>query len=212
MVTELVVFDMDGTLADTSPGIIASFMEVAHQLDVPEPPLESLYMNMGGSLIDNMARIYGLDRDDALKASGIFRDYYGREGYLHAELFPGMEEVLREIHGRGISLGVATMKLDEYAKQLVVHWGLADLFVDVCGADGFGTLSKSDLIDRCVYAAGTVPENTLMVGDTANDLVGARESGTRFLAVTFGYGFTPEVCRDNNIPFAETPGDVLGFI
>ena len=38
MVTELVVFDMDGTLADTSPGIIASFMEVAHQLDVPEPP------------------------------------------------------------------------------------------------------------------------------------------------------------------------------
>ena len=197
MVTELVVFDMDGTLADTSPGIIASFMEVAHQLDVPEPPLESLYMNMGGSLIDNMARIYGLDRDDALKASGIFRDYYGREGYLHAELFPGMEEVLREIHDRGISLGVATMKLDEYAKQLVVHWGLADLFVDVCGADGFGTLSKSDLIDRCVYAAGTV---------------GARESGTRFLAVTFGYGFTPEACRDNNIPFAETPGDVLGFI
>ena len=206
MVTELVVFDMDGTLADTSPGIIASFMEVAHQLDVPEPPLESLYMNMGGSLIDNMARIYGLDRDDALKASGIFRDYYGREGYLHAELFPGMEEVLREIHDRGISLGVATMKLDEYAKQLV------DLFVDVCGADGFGTLSKSDLIDRCVYAAGTVPENTLMVGDTANDLVRARESRTRFLAVTFGYGFTPEVCRDNNIPFAETPGDVLGFI
>ena len=109
-------------------------------------------------------------------------------------------------------MGVATMKPDEYAKQLASHWGLDGYFVDVCGADDLGLLSKSDLIDRCIYAAEAEPEKTLMVGDTPNDLRGARESGTRFVAVTFGYGFTPDICRQNGIPFTEDAGGVLDFI
>ena len=104
------------------------------------------------------------------------------------------------------------MKLDEYAKKLVEHWGIADLFDDVCGADCFGVLSKSDLIDRCIYASGAEPSRTLMVGDSTNDLIGARDSGTRFVAVTFGYGFTPEICRSNGIDYVETPGAVLEFL
>lgn len=212
MKPELVIFDMDGTLADTSPGIIASFMSVAHEFDLPEPPVERLYGFIGGSLADNLGKIYGLDRDDSIRAARVFRDYYATTGYLSARLYPGMEDTIRTIHGMGISLGVATMKLDEYAKQLVVHWGLEDLFVDVCGSDAMGALSKSDLIDRCIYAANTVPSRTLMVGDTANDYNGAMRSGTGFLAVTYGYGFTPDVCRANNIEYTETAGGVLEFL
>lgn len=70
MDTDLVVYDMDGTLADTSPGIISSFMYTAQALEVPEPSIETLYMNMGGSLIDNMARIYGVDHDSAMRLPG----------------------------------------------------------------------------------------------------------------------------------------------
>ena len=80
MDTDLVVYDMDGTLADTSPGIISSFMYTAQALEVPEPSIETLYMNMGGSLIDNMARIYGVDHDSAIEAARIYREHYGREG------------------------------------------------------------------------------------------------------------------------------------
>ena len=212
MQTELVVFDMDGTLANTAPGIIASFLEVAHVLDIPEPPLESVYQSTSGSLMENLMRIYGLNNDQAVEALGIFKDYYNNTGYLQSELFPGMRETLETIHGKGIKLGVATMKLDEYAKQLVEHWGLSDYFVDVCGADVFGTLTKSDLIDKCIYAAGVDSSETLMVGDTVHDLKGARDSGTRFVAVTFGYGFTPDLCRENGIPFTETAGGVLDFL
>ena len=212
MQTELVVFDMDGTLANTAPGIIASFLEVAHVLDIQEPPLESVYQSTSGSLMENLMRIYGLDNDQAVEALGIFKDYYNSTGYLQSELFPGMRETLEAIHGKGIKLGVATMKLDEYAKQLVDHWGLGDLFVDVCGADVFGTLTKSDLIDKCIYAAGVDSSETLMVGDTVHDMKGARDSGTRFVAVTFGYGFTPDLCRENGIPFTETAGGVLDFL
>ena len=51
-----------------------------------------------------------------------------------------------------------------------------------------------------------------MVGDTVHDMKGARDSGTRFVAVTFGYGFTPDLCRENGIPFTETAGGVLDFL
>lgn len=212
MDTELVVFDMDGTLSNTAPGIIKSFLHVAHELGVPEPSREALYAVKGGSLIDDMAKLYGIGREEAIGAAELFKEFYGREGYLEAVLFPGMQETLDALRDMGIPMGVATMKPDEYAKQLASHWGLDGYFVDVCGADDLRLLSKSDLIDRCIYAAEAEPEKTLMVGDTPNDLRGARESGTRFVAVTFGYGFTPDICRQNGIPFTEDAGGVLDFI
>ena len=212
METELVIFDMDGTRANTAPGIISSFLHGAHELGIPEPPKEALYAVRGGSLIDDMVKLYGISRDEAIGASRIFKEYYGREGYLEAVLFPGMQETLDKIRDIGIPMGVATMKPDEYAKQLATHWGLDDYFVDVCGADALGMLTKSDLIDKCIYAAEAAPVKTLMVGDTPNDLRGAMESGTRFVAVTFGYGFTPDVCRENGIRFAENAGEILDFI
>ena len=202
------IFDMDGTLADTSPGIISSFFAVAHEFGVKEPPVELLYRNIGGSLVDNLQRLYGLTRDQAMRGSQIFRDYYGEEGYLQAELYPGMRETLGVIADMGMKLGVATMKLDEYAKLLVREWRFENLFVDVCGADHMGQLTKSDLIDRCIYAADTDPSRTVMVGDSANDYRGAISSGAGFIAVTYGYGFNPETCERNGIIYARSPAEI----
>ena len=212
MDTQLVIFDMDGTLANTAPGIIATFLHVANEIGVPEPSKEALYAVKGGSLVEEMAELYGITRSEAADAAKIFSDYYSSKGFLESELFPGIKETLDSIRELGIRMGVATMTSDEHAKQLVRHWGLDGYFVDVCGADMMSTLNKSELIDRCIYAAEAAPGRTLMVGDTPNDLRGARESGTRFLAVTFGYGFTPEVCRENRIPYTETAGGVLDHL
>lgn len=212
MKSSLVVFDMDGTLADTSPGIIGSYLAVADYLGLPRPTPETLYYNLGGSLVDNLSRLYGVDRHRAAEGAQVFRDYYEEEGYSQARLYPGMEDVLRNLHSDGVPLGVATMKLDEYAKQLVGIWGLEDVFVDVCGADALGVLTKSDLIDRCVYAAGADPSTTVMVGDSPNDMEGAAESGVRFIAVTYGYGFDEGTCVKNSIEHAGSPADLLGLL
>lgn len=208
----LVVFDMDGTLADTSPGIIGSYMAVADSLGVPRPSIEKLYENMGGPLIDNLSRVYNIDREMAVIGAQVFRNYYEAEGYKQAKLYPGMEEVLRELRSRSVALGIATMKLDEYAKQLVQIWGVGDLFLDVCGADALGVLTKSDLIDRCIYAAGADPSGTVMIGDSVNDLQGAEESGVRFIAVTYGYGFDEVTCVNNSIEYAGSPADLLDLL
>lgn len=212
METELVIFDMDGTMADTAPGILSSFMAVPSELGIPKPPVEAYYSYMGGPLVDNMASIYGIDRITAVRAAEIFRKHYESVGFLNAVLYPGMKDLIRSLYGRGVKLGVATMKLDEYAKQLMVRWGIDDMFTEVVGADSMSTVRKTDMIDRCVHAAGTVPKKTIMVGDTANDYRAAMESGIGFVAVTYGYGFSSEVCAKNGIPYAETVGDLERFL
>ena len=153
------VFDMDGTLSNTAPGIIKSFLHVAHELGVPEPSREALYAVKGGSLIDDMAKLYGIGREEAIGAAELFKEFYGREGYLEAVLFPGMQETLDALRDMGIPMGVATMKPDEYAKQLASHWGLDGYFVDVCGADDLGLLSKSE--GRAARGSSPSPSDTV---------------------------------------------------
>ncbi len=124
METELVIFDMDGTMAYTAPGILSSFMAVPSELRIPEPPIEAYYSYVGRPLVDNMARIYGINKVTAIRAAGIFRKHYESVGFLDAVLYFGMEDLIRSLYGRGVKLGIATMKFDKYAKQLMIRWNL----------------------------------------------------------------------------------------
>lgn len=207
-----VVFDMDGTLADTSPGIFQSYRYAARCLGVPEPSDDFLRTHLGGSLNSNIADALGIDPSESHRAVELFRDYYDTRGRVESELFPGMRELLEYLHDSGVKLGVATMKLDEYARKQVEVWGLEHVFDSVHGSDMFGTISKGDLIDMCLYDTATPPSRALMVGDTPNDLQGARLAGVDFLAVTFGFGFTELSCRRDGLTFVNRPADIAGIV
>lgn len=209
MKPKLVIMDMDGTIADTSPGILDSYRHVAYFLGVPVPEDEVMFSRMGGSLPENIARIYELDAEGARRATDAYREYYGREGFLKAEPYDGIRELLEALGAEGIPVSIATMKLEEYAKLQVAHWGLESAFQSVNGSDVLDCQSKSDLIDRALYHAGVEPEEALMVGDTANDYRGAVESGVPFLAVTYGYGFTKGICEEHGLEYAVSPREVM---
>lgn len=206
---ELIILDMDGTLADTSPGILESYRYVADWLGKDRPDDEEMFSRMGGSLHENISRIYGLDAEETQRAVDAYRDYYGREGYLQSILYPGMLGLLEEARFKGIPVSIATMKLEEIAVSQVRHWGIEGLFQSVNGSDMFGAMSKSDIIDRAIYRSGVSPGDAIMVGDSPNDLHGARRSGVPFLAVTYGYGFTKGICEDNGIDYAESPQGIM---
>lgn len=205
----LVIFDMDGTLADTSPGILESYRYVADALGRPRPDDEEMYSRMGGSLHENIARIYDLEGEDVQRAVDAYREFYGREGFLMSVLYPGMPELLDSLRERGIMLSVATMKVQEYAELQVEHWGLQGMFQSVNGSDALGTLSKTDMIDRALYSADVSPEEAVMVGDTTNDLLGAKNSGVPFVGVTYGYGLTEGMCEGLGVPHADSPAGIL---
>lgn len=206
---KLLILDMDGTLADTSPGILDSYRHVADYLGVPVPDDEEMFSRMGGSLPENLARIYGLDAEGARLATDAYRVHYGREGFLKAVPYDGMRELLEAMRAEGIPVAIATMKLEEYARRQVEHWGLSGFFVSVNGSNALDDFSKSDLIDRALYSAGVGPGEALMVGDTLNDMMGAAESGVPFMAVTYGYGFTKGICEEHGIDYAVSPQDVM---
>ena len=208
----LVVFDMDGTLADTSPGILQSFHYAAREMGVPEPDDALLMAHMGGSLHLSVQDALCIPEEDVQKAVDLFRTYYDTKGRMESEMFPGTLEVLEKLHSEGVKLGVATMKLHEYAVEQIGIWGVEDLFDTVHGSDVFGRVTKADTIDMCMYDCGIGPADTLMVGDTPNDYHGAKASGTDFLAVTYGFGFTELSCKREGLSYATRPLEILNFV
>lgn len=200
---KLVIFDMDGTLADTSPGIFDSMRHVAKVMGFRIPTDDELMQSSTGRLGDDFQGLWGIDQETANKALMVFAEYYESTGYLKSALYPGMMDLLKDLHAEGCLLSVATMKLQDCAETQAEVWGIRDLFDSINGADLFGRLTKTDLMENAMRSAEAAPEECVMIGDTGNDLAGALNCDVRFIAVTYGFGFTREYCVSNGIEFAE---------
>lgn len=200
----LVIFDMDGTLSDTSEGIRMSWHQIAPGMNVPEPPGLDEALESGEPLFDVLRNRFGFEGNDVFKAARIFRSHYSSEGCLASIPYPGIRSAIQKLHDGGATLAVATMKLDEVAKKMVKSWGIDDILQIVHGSDLDGKLRKSDLINRCLEEVGIRPSEAVMVGDTEEDLRGAQATGVRFLAVTYGYGFTSVSCQELGVEFVDT--------
>lgn len=205
---KLLIFDMDGTLADTSTGIFESIRQVARTLGLRVPSDEELMQTSSGRLGDDFQKLWGIDDEQADRALKIFGEYYEREGHLKSSLYPGMKELLKDLEANGYKLAVATMKLDECAKKQAKVWGISEVFDSINGADLFGRMSKADLIENSMLHADATPDQTVMIGDTGNDLAGAKGCDMRFIAVTYGFGFTREICEEKGFVFAENTNDL----
>lgn len=190
---KLIVFDMDGTLADTSPGILNSHRHAHKMMGRPVPDDKALEGVIGGPLLKQFTDRFGYSEPDAREAVTIYRNYYAEKGLLEAELYPGMAEALRQLHNSGCKLGVATLKAERFVKVMLEHMGVADCFDAIYGMDEADTRTKTMLIDMCMEATGCSREETVMVGDSIHDLNGARLSGVDFLGVTYGFGFKDSI-------------------
>lgn len=200
---KLIIFDMDGTLADTSPGIFDSIRHVAKEMGFKIPTDEELMQSSTGRLGDDFKGLWGINQETVNKALMMFAQYYEETGYLKSALYPGMKELLMDLRNAGHILSVATMKLEDCAIDQAKTWGISDLFDSINGADLFGKLTKTDLMERSMMSAQASPHESVMIGDTGNDLAGALNCGMRFIAVTYGFGFTREYCVSKGIEFAE---------
>lgn len=86
-------------------------------------------------------------------------------------------------------LGTATLKKEDFAREILRAQELLGLFDVVCGMDGGDTRSKADLIRRCLSALNVRAEEAVLVGDSEFDAGGAAEAGIAFLPVTYGFGY-----------------------
>lgn len=189
MTKKYLLFDLDGTLLDTTEGIIESVRYTIRQLGLPCLQESELYSFIGPPVQLSFTEHYGLTQLEAQNAANIFRDYYKNEALLKAMPYPKVLEMMRDLKSKGFKLAVATYKREDYALTILHHFGFDSCCDVVHGADNFNKLTKSDIIHLCLDDLGAVYEQTVLIGDTKFDALGAQEAGIDFLGVTYGFGF-----------------------
>ena len=189
---KLVIFDMDGTLVDTSKGILNSHRYAHKMMGLSEPSDAELEGVIGGPLLQTYQMRFGFSAADAKKTVKIYRQYYAEYGIYESKLYDGMEELLISLREHEIKLGVATLKAERFAKIMLENMGIANLFDVIYGVDENDKQTTADLIQLCMTTLGMLKQETVMIGDSIHDLNGARECGIDFIGVTYGFGFSDE--------------------
>jgi phosphoglycolate phosphatase len=185
---ELIIFDLDGTLLDTSLGIFNSVRYTEAQMGFLPIPQKQLTEFVGPPPKLSYIKAYGVDELTALKAVGLHREYGKMKGVYEAELYPQIMEVLRRLIESGYKLAVATLKQQNIAEAILGNFKLKEYFNTIVGMDQEETLTKSMTIQLAIKNTDT-KGNVLMVGDSVYDSEGAWEAGVDFLGVLYGFGF-----------------------
>lgn len=210
-----VIFDVDGTLLDTTEGVLSSvkYTIAAHRL--PAVAKEELLSFIGPPIQDSFARQYGLEGAVLQELASTFRERYKEGDVLKALPYEGIYEVCDELMRRGIAIAIATYKRQDYAEKIMRHFHF-DRYTDIIyGADHENKLKKADIIRMCLEAAGVEPAEAVMVGDTEHDALGAAAAGMDFIAVTYGFGFRKKedaMRFEHTLGAAERPREILDYI
>ncbi|OJH41567.1 HAD family hydrolase [Cystobacter ferrugineus] len=176
-----IVFDLDGTLVDSLPDIIASFQYALESLKLPVPSDAEVRALVGLPLEDMYAHFAP---DHVPELCAIYREYYPRNFVKRSRPFPGAVELLRTLRERGYTLAIATTKRTDMARRFVEALGLTSALDHIQGTDGFPHKPAPDVIQRALAALGS--EGLWMVGDTTHDILAGRAAGLRTYAVTWG--------------------------
>lgn len=195
--------DLDGTLTDSSPGIVRCLAHALGRLGRPAPPPHELDWCIGPPLAEVFGRLLDT-REPGPIEEGIsaYRERYQDVGLFECALYPGTHDALQRMRAAGHALRVVTSKPSHYATRIVAHFGIDELAGPVHGpsldARRYG---KAELIAEALAASGAAPARTCMVGDRAADVIGARAHGVRAVRAGWGYGRDAE--------FASVPPDYV---
>lgn len=212
---ELVIFDLDGTLLDTSCGILSAITHTLNTLGIPYKGEISPYDFIGPPIEAALQKHLSLEGEILKAAAKEFRWRYKKEDVLKAEPYEGMDALLTALRTSGYGRAVATYKREATAERLLWHCGLSKHLNIIHGTNDAHDMTKADIILRCIDDYGlTNRRHAVMIGDTAEDARGAATAGVDFLAVTYGFGFTDkkELKGQTCIGVAATPAEILPFI
>ena len=188
-----ILFDLDGTLTDSAPGITNSVAYALAHFGIHEEPKDLLKF-VGPPLNESLAEFYGFSPERTVEAITVFREYFVEKGWCENAPYPGVAELLRDLQAAGKQLMVATSKPEVQAVRILKHFGLAQYFDHICGAppDNEEGAKKSSIIRRALEWAGDLSQ-TVMVGDRRHDVAGAKETGLPCIGVLHGYGGREEL-------------------
>ncbi|MBR4671144.1 MAG: HAD hydrolase-like protein [Butyrivibrio sp.] len=187
-----ILFDLDGTLTDSSEGIIKCVLHTYEKMGATPPAAELLPTFIGPPLSDSFVRC-GIKEEDVRDAIDIYRQRYNTVGKYENKPYPGIPELLQKLNDEGYNLYVATSKPEKTSLDILEHYDLAKYFKEIAGATYDSKREKKEdviryLLDKIAVGDKDELSDTVMIGDTTYDVTGAAEFNIPCIAVTWGFG------------------------
>ncbi|MCQ2081367.1 MAG: HAD-IA family hydrolase [Lachnospiraceae bacterium] len=185
-----IIFDVDGTMLDTSEGMISSVKYMINEMGYVMPDEMTLESFVGPRIQDSLVRVFGIEGEELNKAASVFRNRYKEGDVLLASPYDGLEDVLRHLKEKEYTLTIATNKRQDFVDALLDKFDLSKYFTKVYGTDMQGKYTKTDLIMKCLEFCDDINNNeTVLIGDSRYDAIAAKEAGILFLGCLYGYDF-----------------------
>lgn len=201
------LFDLDGTLSESAPGIIKAVQYGLSFAGIHETDPAKLESFIGPPLNVQMKKLYHMSDADIVTAVNRFRELYETKGILDCRPYPGLDSLLRQASEEGHTLAVASSKPEPFVKKIIRHFGFDSYFSVICGSDIGDELKKRatrdqkariirkalSLLEKEGFSSSFLQSGTVMIGDTFYDIEGAKENRLPSIGVTYGYGSRKEL-------------------
>lgn len=210
---DMVLFDLDGTLTDSEPGITGAVKEALTRMNFPIPKHDTLLKFIGPPMWHSFMTFCGMTAQQSEQAVEFYRETYNVKGAFLNFPYPGIPEFLDVLKSTGVPLAVATSKPDNIAYPVLDYFKLSQYFTHISApGDNERSSNKKELILSGLNACSISPERAVMIGDTHFDAIGAREAGTNFIGVLYGFGSRAEMEQEGAVRFAGTISELTKML
>jgi phosphoglycolate phosphatase len=205
-----ILFDLDGTILDSAPCIVATLAFTFEKLGRPIPSPSVLLAFVGPPILDSFRDLAGLTPVEGLHALSIYREQYLKTGIFDAKPYPQIAGVLHDIHASQKALSLATSKPEYPATVMLKHFHLLENFDVITGASEDESRSaKGDVVAEALKRLASIGADIsrpVMVGDRGTDVRGAMEHGVPTIFVSWGYGTIVE--SSDAVAVADSPAEL----
>lgn len=202
-----ILFDLDGTLVDSSLGIKAAFRYAFKQLNLSTPDNKHLSTFIGPPLETTFGQYFSSDKEIA-GAISTFRTYYNDKGVHQVSVYQDIPELLASLQKTGKRLFVTTSKNEPMAKLMLKEQKLDSYFDGIYGALP-NRYHKADVIRACLREENLEKSSAIIIGDTAFDMIGGKKAGISRLGVTWGFGRKVDLLANEANFICHTPSDII---
>ncbi len=201
---DYILFDLDGTLTDSGPGIMNGFEYALGKMGIEVPDRSSLRKFVGPPLGDSFEKTLGFSPEDAAKGIAFYREYYADKGVYENDVYPGVFELLDKLKASGKKMIVATTKAELMANVVMDHFGLRKYFDLMVASNNTDRKNKIDVLKYAIENGGVDIGKAVMIGDRFYDVTGASHFGIDSVGVLYGYGSRKELEDAGATYIAET--------
>ena len=182
------LFDLDGTVVDSGPGIIMSVRYALDFYGIHGEPDENLRRFVGPPLDWSFREFYGFSREGSFEAVEKYREVYRTQGVFESPLYPGFDGLAKRLSEKA-AVCLATSKPIYFARQILELRGIADCFTVTVGANLDGTMTdKAQVIAEVLHQLGDPDKSqVVMIGDRRHDIEGGKVNGLETIGVEYGY-------------------------